>query len=172
MRPLLAIALAIGMSLASAGAASAKNSKTFDYRFDAIWSTAVRLLRVDRNYKLTEKSRDDGYILFVFPGSGAVKRCPASLEIFKVTSPGGIIQRRVQLQIAHQPSYIEIALLDRLENKLRAERGEPPPPQRVKPKGKDKDKGGDDEDKGKNGKKGKPGKGKHKGAGQASVNGR
>lgn len=115
-------------------AAEAKNARTFDYRYDSIWSSTIRMLRVDRGYEVTDKDRDNGYILFVFPGSGAVKKCPASLEIVAFVDERGYRRRRVQLSIAHQPSYVEVSVLDALERKLHDEHGDPPPAQRDEPK--------------------------------------
>ena len=119
--------------------AGAKNGRTLDYRFRTIWSTTVRLLRVDRGYEITDKDRDTGYILFVFPGSGAVKKCPGSVEVVPVVDKDGYRRHRVLIQIAHQPSYIEISVLDALSRKLRSEYGDPPPPERIprKPPSKD-----------------------------------
>jgi hypothetical protein len=123
----------VGLAGASS-VATAKNSRTFDYRFDSIWSSTIRMLRVDRGYKITDKDRDNGYVLFVFPGTGAVKQCPASLEIVPFADERGFRRQRVQLQIAHQPSYIEVNVLDALETKLRDDHGDPPPAQRDDPK--------------------------------------
>ncbi len=125
--------------------ALAKSSRNLEYRYNTIWSSIIRLLRADLSYKITDRDKDSGYILFVYPGRGAVKQCSASLEVLPIQDEEGS-RIRVQLTIAHQPSYIEIHLLDKLEHKLREEQG-PPPPQPAKkpspedPKEKDKDKG-------------------------------
>ena len=130
--------------------ATAKTKKDLTYSFKAVWTTAIRMLRADRGYKITDKDRDSGYILFVFPGSGSVKECRASLEIVDTVDENRFKVVRLQLEIAHQPSYIELDLLDRLESKLREERGGPPPPkvqdkERPGPQPKDKDKDKDNQ---------------------------
>lgn len=123
--------------------AAAKSTKNMTYGFNAIWTTAVRLLRADRGYKITDRDKDSGYILFVYPGRGSVKECTAALEIVPSLDDNGYEVIRVQLEIAHQASYVELDLLDRLERKLREERGEPPParkPEKDTPKPPAKDK--------------------------------
>lgn len=96
----------------------------------------MRLLRVDSHYKVTDKDRENGYILFIFPGSGAVKECPASLEVIRLDAPSGDASApgvKLQLDIEHQPSYVELQLLDRLEQKLEADYGPPRPPAEAPP---------------------------------------
>ncbi len=113
-------------------AAPAKSSKIIDYRYETIWATSIRFIRVDRGYSIKDKDKDTGYVLFIYPGSGAVKDCPASLEILTFTDEQGYRKNRVQLSIEHQPSYVEMHFLDGLEDKLREEQGSPPPPERAK----------------------------------------
>ena len=121
--------------LGAAPVASAKSVKTLEYPFAAVWSTAIRFLRVDRGYPVSDKDKANGYILFTFPGTGSVKQCPASIELISTKDDLGRKQLRLQLNIAHQPRYVEVQLLDALARKLRAERGPPQePPERKKPK--------------------------------------
>jgi len=118
----LALALVLG-----ATPSLAKSDKTLDYSYDSVWSTAIRLIRAERGYKITDKDRENGYVLFVFPGTGSVKECSASLELVRVTDQQGAKQVRAQLGIEHQPAWVEVHLLDALEQKLRDELGAPPP---------------------------------------------
>ena len=106
--------------------ASAKSQKDLGYTYDVVWSTTVRFLRADRGYKITDKDKDNGFVLFVYPGAGSIKECNASLEMLRTTDDEGRKQIRLQLTIQHQPSYIEVHLLDTLEEKLRDEQGAPP----------------------------------------------
>ncbi|MFH1131569.1 MAG: hypothetical protein V1754_09545 [Pseudomonadota bacterium] len=123
--------LGLGMLLQSS-VAFARHTKTFDHSYSAIWSTAIRLIRVDNGYKIRDKDKENGYILFVYPGSGEVKDCAASLEIIPTVDPEGFSQIRLQLSIAHQPTYVEVQFLEELENKLKQEQGDPPAPKREK----------------------------------------
>jgi len=79
-----------------------------------------------RGYRITDKDREAGYVLFVYPGDGAVKECAASLELLRVVDEAGLERVRLQLSIASQPSYIEVHLLDQLEQKIIEEQGRRP----------------------------------------------
>lgn len=119
----------------------AKTTRSVSYRFNNVWSTAFRMIRVDKHYKVTDKDKDTGYILFVYPGKGSVKKCAASLELIASSREKPPIQ--LQISIAHQPSWVEIQFLDKLEQKLKAELGPPrqmDPPKKDKPKDEDKNK--------------------------------
>ena len=115
------------------GTGWAKIKKDLTYSYSAVWTTTIRLLRADRGYKITDKDRESGYVLFVYPGNGSVKECHAALEIVRARDENGYSVVRVMLEIAHQPSYIALDLLDRLERKLTEERGEAPPRRRDPP---------------------------------------
>ena len=133
--------------IALPSAALAKTSRDLEYRYKTIWTSIIRLLRADLSYKITDQDKESGYILFVYPGEGRVKQCSASMEVLPIQEDGNA-KIRVQLNIAHQPSYIEIHLLDKLEDKLREEQGPPQPRPVKKPpddEPKDKDQGKDKE---------------------------
>lgn len=145
--------------LAFPGGALAKSKKTLTYRFSTIWSATVRMIRADRGYPIQDKDKETGYIMFTFPGKGAVKKCSAALEIVPIVDDQGYKRIRLQLHIAHQPSYVEVHLLDKLEQKLREEQGDPPAAEKAPKKSKPKDKSGsDDDDKGKDEAKKRSGK--------------
>jgi hypothetical protein len=117
-------------------AASARSEKTLAYPRDQVWSTAVRFLAVDEHAKITEKDTDAGYVTFELRDEGRPYR--GSLEVVTVNRDGHGAVRFV-LQIADRPSWMELAMLARLEDKLRAELGSPappPPPRKAEP-GKD-----------------------------------
>jgi hypothetical protein len=103
----------------------AKSTREFAYPFDTVWSTAVRLLRVDRGYKISDKDKDSGYILFTFPGTGSIKECAGSMELVPIKDDQGAKRIRSSVNLAHQPGYIELALLEKLDQKLRLEQGRP-----------------------------------------------
>ncbi len=118
--------LVMSLLLWATPAWAAKSQKTFTYSYDVVWSTLVRLLRADRGYPITDRDKDNGYLLFTYPGTGGVKECPASVEILKIKEEDRVRRVRVQLLIAHQPSYIQVQLLDALERKLIEEQGQEP----------------------------------------------
>lgn len=134
--------LVLGLTLASVlcglavAPAWARSEKTLAYPRDQVWSTAVRFLAVDEHAKITEKDADAGYVTFELRDEGRPYR--GSLEVVTVNHDGHSAVRFV-LQIADRPSWMELAMLSRLEDKLRAELGSPtpPPPARKAEPGKD-----------------------------------
>jgi hypothetical protein len=145
---LLGLALVAGLGGAPAPA-WARSEKTLAYGRDQVWSTAVRFLAVDEHAKITEKDADAGYVMFELRDEGKPYR--GSLEVVTVSRDGRSAVRFV-LQIADRPSWLELAMLARLEDKLRAELGSPspppsPPPRKAEP-GKDGKDGKDGSDEG------------------------
>ena len=109
----------------STGLATARSEKTLAYPRDQVWPTAVRFLVVDERVKVIEKDADAGYVLFELKDDGKVFR--GSLEVMTVTKDKRTSVRFV-LQIEDRPDWLEVAMLTRLERKLRAELGTPAPP--------------------------------------------
>lgn len=134
--------------------ASASVAKVSPYTFGQTYGSSLRLLRVDLEYKILERDKDNGYILFEYtsPESGK-KTSNGSIEL--VETKDGV---NIAVQIPQMPQYHEQAILDQLTRKLVAEHGDPPA--RGKDKGKEKDKEKDkdkgDEDKPKDGETDKP----------------
>jgi hypothetical protein len=128
MRRLLASLLALALTT---GVASARSEKTLAYPRDAVWSTTVRFLVVDERVKVTEKDADAGYVMFELRDDGKVFR--GSLEVMTVVRDGRS-QVRFVLQIEDRPDWVEVAMLGRLERKVRAELGSPAPAPKAPPK--------------------------------------
>jgi hypothetical protein len=112
--------------------ASAKRESTLRYPYSLVWTTAVRMIRVDYESAITEKDKDEGYFLFSFLHEG--KEHPGSFEVIEDTENGA----RVVVQIPAMPSYVEQMLIDKLERKLSQDHGAPreikkPAPEPKKP---------------------------------------
>jgi hypothetical protein len=124
---------------ASSATAHARAEKTLAYQRDAAWPAAVRFIRVDEGLKIIEKDSDAGYVLFELKEESKTFR--GSLEVMTVVVEGRTLVKFV-MQVEDRPSWVEIAMLTRLERKLRTELGSPaPPPSKPKPpKDEDKDK--------------------------------
>lgn len=116
--------LASVLLLATAAPAAARSEKTLAYPPTAVWPTAVRFLRVDERVKIVEKDAEAGYVLFELRDEGKLYR--GSLEVLTVQVDGRTVVRFV-MQLEDRPSWMEIAMLTRLERKLRAELGAPAP---------------------------------------------
>ncbi len=98
-----------------------------------IFTVAVRFVRVDRGCKLVEKDESAGYLLFECEGDPGKPPKRGSIELFATKGPSGADVVRAQCTLSDEPHYMEAHLLDRLERKLRDERGQPPPPKAPPP---------------------------------------
>ena len=125
MRRLLAsLVLAGTLIVTLAGDGEARSEKTLAYTRETVWPTAVRFLVVDERVKVTDKDPDAGYVLFELKDEGKTFR--GSLEVMTVVKDKRTSVKFV-LQIQDRPDWMEIAMLNRLERKLRSELGSPSP---------------------------------------------
>jgi hypothetical protein len=112
--------------------ASARSEAEVGYTREQTFSAALRYLRVDLAYEVTEKDPDAAYLLFSF----------SAPELQRKTGHGSIemVQRdkgvRLVVSLPELPSYREDLLKRGLLEKLRTEYGEPPapPPESREPK--------------------------------------
>ena len=125
---LAAVAMAVVAGLGAP--ADARSDKTLAYRREEVWPTAVRFLVVDERARVTDKDADAGYVVFELREDKKTVR--GSLELATVMRDGRPAVQLV-LQLAERPSWVEIAMLRRLEAKLRAELGAPAPPPAKEP---------------------------------------
>lgn len=125
LRSLVLLAVLVGVIAGPVHTASARSEKTLAYQRDEVWATAVRFLVVDEHVKVLEKDGEAGYVLFELKDEG--KSYKGSLEVMTVVRDKHTSVRFV-LQIEDRPSWVEIAMLTRLERKLHAELGSPAPP--------------------------------------------
>ena len=109
--------------------ASARRSDSHAYRYEQVWSAALRLLRVDYGFPIRDRDEDVGFVLFDYVGTG--RAVPGSLEVVRTRQNDRDVVR-VTLNIPAMPAYVERMILDKLQRKLREEFGEPlaPPPPR------------------------------------------
>ena len=131
MRWPLASTLAVAVICAHGAPAAARSEKTLAYPRDQAWPAAVRFLAVDERLRLVDKDEGAGYVLFELRDEG--KRFRGSLEVIPVVESGRPVVRFV-LAIEDRPSWLELAMLGRLERKLRAELGSPAPAPAPRPK--------------------------------------
>lgn len=114
-----------------AGVAEARSEKTLAYPREPAWAAAVRFIRVDAKLKITEKDADAGYVIFELHEENKTFR--GSLELVDTVKDGRHVVRFV-LTIEDRPEWVEIELLNKLEQKLRAELGSPAPAPTEAPK--------------------------------------
>ncbi len=115
------ICIGLCMSLASTTGLT-KTARDSAYRYDQIWSTSVRFLRVDSGFQIIEQDKGTGYVMFEYQDAGRV--LTGSLELIP-KERGGSEFVTVSLHIQDMPSYVEVMLIDKLVRKLRNEYGEP-----------------------------------------------
>jgi len=120
----VAVAAAIVLSGPSASASSDYDST---YGYDRTWNAALRLVRVDLGFKITEKDEQNGYFMFEYRSPESHGASPGSIELVRSGDPDGPV--RVVVQLAQMPRYHEQLMVDELVKKMRREYGDPPIPQ-------------------------------------------
>jgi hypothetical protein len=108
----------------TAGGANAKSTYESPYGYDRTWNAALRLVRVDNGWKVTEKDDQNGYLLFDYTSPGGGKPNPGTMELVRSRDPDGAVS--VLVQLPAMPQYHEQVLLDALASKMRREYGDPP----------------------------------------------
>jgi hypothetical protein len=115
----------------TAGGASAKSTYESPYGYDRTWNAALRLVRVDNGWKVTEKDDQNGYLLFDYRSPGADKAYPGTMELVRGRDPEASVS--VLIQLPAMPQYHEQVLLNALASKMRREYGDPPEHRRPAP---------------------------------------
>lgn len=132
---LLCAALCCALGVSSV---RARREQTFGYPYSRVWTSAVRLMRVDFEANITEKDKEDGYFLFEYPDRGKVYSGSCELVSVKQDDVEAV---RVVLTIQALPSYVENMIMDRLGRKLEQEFGAPHEAKPKKPADPSKDDG-------------------------------
>lgn len=120
----LAVLGALSCALGLSQPAGARAEADIGYTREQTFSAALRYLRVDLAYEVTEKDADAAYLLFSF----------SDPELQKKTGHGSIevVQRgrsvRLLVSLPELPSYREDVLKRGLLDKLHTEYGEPAAP--------------------------------------------
>jgi hypothetical protein len=121
----------LSLALVSApGSVSARSIDVVPFHYEQVWGAAVRLIRVDQGFRITDQDRDVGFVLFEYVRAG--HRAQGSLEIVRVEQDGRPAVR-VVVHLSKTPSYMERLLLDQLERKLRGDYGVPEAPRESAP---------------------------------------
>jgi hypothetical protein len=113
---------ALALMAALAGTASARVGGDSPYTKSQTYNGALRYLRVELGYEITEKDADAAYLIFQYVPPGARdKSSTGTLEI--VETEKGV---HVYVELPKMPEYHELLLRDGLLKKLREEYGAPP----------------------------------------------
>lgn len=131
------LVLVVGVVLGFSEAASARRDVELPYRFEQVWSSAVRLVRVDYGFRIVDRDVEAGYLLFDYTSGG--RTVPGSIEVIRreVAERASV---RVVLSIPAMPGYVERMMLDKLRRKVEEDHG-PPPKAKKEPKAPEKEPG-------------------------------
>src|SRR6185436_19846824 len=122
VRPLpWALAFAL-VCLVLAGTATANVEARSAYTKSQTYNGALRYLRVDLGYEVTEKDPDAAYLLFRYVPTGQRAMRSGSIEIVEQEEAV-----RLYVRLPDLPRYQEEMMSEALLKKLRDEYGEPPP---------------------------------------------
>jgi hypothetical protein len=113
----------VALALLSPGNAAARAEAEVRYSKAQTFSSALRYLRVDLGYTVTEKDPDAAYLMFEFPRSDQKKLTMGTIEIIENTQSQVV---KIVVRLAELPEYRERLLADGLLSKLHQELGEPP----------------------------------------------
>ena len=127
------LGVAVAAAIVTTGpTASARSDYDSAYGYDRTWNAALRLVRVDLGFKVTEKDEANGYLMFEYKSPESNKPSPGSIELVRSADASGPV--RVVVQLAQMPRYHEQLMVDELERKMRSEYGDPPAPHPPPPK--------------------------------------
>jgi hypothetical protein len=111
--------------------AGARLQQDHAYRYEQVWSAAIRVIRVDYGCTIVERDEETGF--FTFEWREGNRTYPGSMEVIRVRVDNQD-QVRVVAQVPQMPTYVERMILDRLARKLIEDYGEPQrPPPRPRP---------------------------------------
>jgi hypothetical protein len=120
-------AVIAGALAAAATGAEAKSMYESPYGYDRTWNAALRLVRVDNGWKITEKDETNGYLLFEYAAPQSSKATSGSIELVRGRESEATTVS-VLVQLPQMPHYHEQVILDALASKMRREYGDPPEP--------------------------------------------
>src|ERR1700735_3218996 len=89
----LVVSAAIALT---APGASAKSAYESPYGYDRTWNAALRLVRVDNGWKVTEKDDANGYLLFDYRSSSGDKVYPGTMELVRGRDPDAPVSVLIQ----------------------------------------------------------------------------
>lgn len=133
------LALATIITAVAVRPAKARADADCSYSLAQVYGAAIRYLRVDLGYEVTEKDSDAAYLLFRYRVPGDPKReVFGSIEMVKLDR-----KVRIFVKVPQMPQLHEQLLRDGLLKKLSQEYGEPPRSAPEKPKAPQADAGAD-----------------------------
>ena len=102
----------------------ANNNSDLGYTRTQVFSGALRYLRIDLGFEITEQDAEAAYLLFRYKSNDIAKPRFGAVEI--VETKAGV---RLRVKLPEMPSYHEQVLRDGLVAKLKQDYGEPSKPE-------------------------------------------
>lgn len=121
-RSALFFALLLCTSLSTPNVADARREEVHTYRYDQLWRSVIRMLRVDYGMTVHDRDEEIGFIMFDYQDGN--RAYPGSVELVRFVEQGQD-KVRVVVNIPAMPAYVERMLLERLTRKLRDDYGMP-----------------------------------------------
>ncbi len=121
------VLLGIGIFALESESAEARMEQVLTYSKSQSFNTALRFLRVEKSFNVTEKDLDSGYLMFEYP-TEQKKTIHGSIEVIERADEVAVV-----VSIPQLPSYHERVLIDGLLKKLREDYGAPPAARRPAP---------------------------------------
>jgi hypothetical protein len=109
------------VALFVARTAGARVAADSGYTKAQTYNGALRYLRVDLGYDVTERDADAAYLMFEYSPPGRTTTTRGTVEIVETAD-----NVRIYVQLPQMPEYHERVLSDGLLRKLREEYGAPP----------------------------------------------
>lgn len=125
-RPHLLALLALALPVALPAPAAAEARARVGYTQQQAFSSALRYLRIDRRYEVTERDAEAAYLLFQYTTHSSQQATFGAVELVALTD--GV---QVVVKLPQMPQYHEAVLRDGLIGKMREDYG-PDEPKRPK----------------------------------------
>lgn len=106
------------------------------YRWNQVWQSAMRLVRVDKGWSIEDANQEAGFLLF-HDASTQDHPAQGSIELIPQGNQDDATDILVRAKVNNAGTHAAFLLLEALEKKLRADFG-PPPAKRKVPKKKPK----------------------------------
>ncbi len=117
-RPLVLALLAAALPVALPAPAAAEARARVGYTQQQAFSSALRFLRIDRRYEVTERDAEAAYLLFQYTTHSSQQATFGAVELIALAD--GV---QVVVKLPQMPQYHEAVLRDGLIGKMREDYG-------------------------------------------------
>lgn len=112
---LLGMSLVLSLSLSS----QAAHTEKVGHSTIRVYRTALRYLRINKRFKVTEKDEVSGYLLFEYPGEKGAKSSRGSIEVVD-TESGSLLIVRIENYPRYYEEYLAAGVMTKLKDQYGA----------------------------------------------------